>query len=473
MIETINNLYDSHKNSRFFQVFPSLFLRILCIATFALFFKISPLSVLLLFGLFLLFVFLYVFLQNPKLSLCIILFIYPSIYLYSREFKIFSETFYEISLSGFLNIFIVLSTVLYYFLGYKKLIRKPYLSMPILFFILSILPSFFFSQYKLISMRNLFRILMPISFYFIFVSKIKNEKQVRKILKILIYSSFIPLLIGLWQIMPNSPSWLFPVEKIPHGMRRICGTFEHPNAFAAFINFILLVTLLLFFKPKYRMNESYIFLTILMIICLFFTWTRAVWISFIFSSAILFYFLRLKKEYFVFAMLFLIFVFLAPGFQKAIKQRAKIDASARARLTLARYSLNEFKENPIFGSGLGMYSFLSRERFGEISGQYRISGGYAAHNDYLEFLVETGILGLLGYLFLLVSIIKLGFKQIYKQEVKSRYWGGLLIATVSAIAIIGLTDAGFSYGGIYFWTIVAIAELRCRLINEMNMFYSK
>ena len=458
-METISSLYYKYRDNRFLYILFLLFLGIILGGGVTYFSNLGLMVIGITLFLFLPFV----FIQKPRVVMGIILLIYPATYLYLREFKLFPGSFYEISLSGFLNIFIVLMTVFYCFVNQGRLARKPYLLKSTLFFIVLLLPSFLFSSYRFISLRYLLRTLVPISFYVIFTSTIKNKKQLRNISNILIYSSFIPLFIGLWQIIPGSP--IYHIERLVNGMRRIYGTFSHPNGFATFLTLILLFLILLYFKPETRSNKSYILLIVASLVCLFFTLTRVAWVSFACSSFILFYFLKLKRKYLMLVTFVLIILLFMPSLNRIFISRIRPDSSTLGRVTFNEYSLNKFKEKPVFGSGLGMYSIISKECLGKVSEHYGISGGYAPHNNYLGFLVETGILGLLGYLVLLFSIVKLGL-NIYRRGENVKCWGVLLIAAVSAIAIIGLTDAGFEYGGIYFWSIIAIVELKYRLAGK-------
>lgn len=60
---------------------------------------------------------------------------------------------------------------------------------------------------------------------------------------------------------------------------------------------------------------------------------------------------------------------------------------------------NAFPEKPWFGYGLGMYVPTNLVVHGYLE------GALEAHNDYLLLLIETGLIGLAAYIFLIASTL--------------------------------------------------------------------
>ncbi len=79
------------------------------------------------------------------------------------------------------------------------------------------------------------------------------------------------------------------------------------------------------------------------------------------------------------------------------------DESLNFRLEFYDYAINFFQNSPIFGNGIGTWKIISSNI---TSGQVP----YYVHNDFLQFLTETGLLGFLCYLaifiYILFSILK-------------------------------------------------------------------
>lgn len=73
------------------------------------------------------------------------------------------------------------------------------------------------------------------------------------------------------------------------------------------------------------------------------------------------------------------------------------DGSVSQRLTFFRIALEDIKNYPITGIGVGNWKLSSIQRANETLGGYMIP--YVVHNDFLEIGAETGILSLMSYLF--------------------------------------------------------------------------
>src|SRR5437879_7042228 len=87
-------------------------------------------------------------------------------------------------------------------------------------------------------------------------------------------------------------------------------------------------------------------------------------------------------------------VFLPNSVQERITmtytEEGELESSAQTRVQLWEDAMQLFHQNPILGTGFNTYSYLGRTE------KYRDT-----HNYYLKVLVETGIVGLLVFLWLL------------------------------------------------------------------------
>lgn len=75
-----------------------------------------------------------------------------------------------------------------------------------------------------------------------------------------------------------------------------------------------------------------------------------------------------------------------------------LDKSTYARMTLLELSINTFKENPIFGIGLGAFKYTNFLN-------------YYAHNNYLELLSCLGIVGFILYYWFILKILYVLIKK--------------------------------------------------------------
>jgi putative inorganic carbon (hco3(-)) transporter len=81
------------------------------------------------------------------------------------------------------------------------------------------------------------------------------------------------------------------------------------------------------------------------------------------------------------------------------KNEQQLDTSAQDRVVLWNDAMDLFRQNPVFGSGFDTYQW-----------QHRVGIYTDTHNYFLKVLVETGVVGLMLFLFLLAKASRLGIK---------------------------------------------------------------
>ena len=70
-------------------------------------------------------------------------------------------------------------------------------------------------------------------------------------------------------------------------------------------------------------------------------------------------------------------------------------------------TLNIIRDHPLMGAGLGAFS-LAYTRYDTRNGFWRIE---QAHNDYLQVLADTGLVGAIFGLFFIVALFRMGFQR--------------------------------------------------------------
>jgi hypothetical protein len=81
------------------------------------------------------------------------------------------------------------------------------------------------------------------------------------------------------------------------------------------------------------------------------------------------------------------------------KNEQQLDTSAQDRVALWDDAMNMFRQNPVLGVGYDTYQW-----------QHRVGIYTDTHNYFLKVLVETGVLGLMFFLFILAKMTRLGMK---------------------------------------------------------------
>ena len=84
------------------------------------------------------------------------------------------------------------------------------------------------------------------------------------------------------------------------------------------------------------------------------------------------------------------------------------DADVTGRLTIARDSLRMLRERPIIGWGLGVFPIVYPQ-YRSFSTDLVIN---QAHNDYMQALVETGILGFSCVMWFIVNLYRGGIRNL-------------------------------------------------------------
>lgn len=111
--------------------------------------------------------------------------------------------------------------------------------------------------------------------------------------------------------------------------------------------------------------------------------------------------------------------------------QGEIDASTKTRFLLIENGMNWYKEKPLIGYGLGNYSVLFMQK-------YNWGIAYYAHNNYIELLVNTGIIGIMIYYSLFISLILMFISILKKRNENNALLFGVLISIL--ICDFGMTS---------------------------------
>lgn len=235
---------------------------------------------------------------------------------------------------------------------------------------------------------------------------------------------------------------------------------------AAISFFIPLFIWYIIYAFKLRLSwvklTSIIFLLLLFLVGVFYSYTRAAWLSIIVAAALIIPMLfNIKfKTQVVIALIGLAFFFTfqeqifyllsknkqdsAEGFSAHFQSASNIktDASNVERINRWMSAINMFKERPVFGFGPGTYMFCYAPYQ---EAQYRtiISTNFGnqgnSHSEFLNPLSETGLMGLISLLVILYYAISIAYHNFYASN---NYRVKLLLAGV-LLGLIGYFTHGF------------------------------
>lgn len=101
------------------------------------------------------------------------------------------------------------------------------------------------------------------------------------------------------------------------------------------------------------------------------------------------------------------------------------DASTGLRLAMIEWGMEWFQDRPFFGYGINNYKTL----LGEKNTSFGSEGVYA-HNNYIELLVDVGIIGTAIYYYIYISILYKGIKKWKNLNLIQLIMLGILISCI-------------------------------------------
>jgi len=327
--------------------------------------------------------------------------------------------------------------------------RKSPLNLPILIFvfvtfiatIFSTNPYFsFFGQY-MYHMEGLWATLIYAILYFLVIANLDISK-IRKIILVFLIVSAITVVYGFLQHFGiEFVNWQISSKE------RIWSTMGNPNFFAGFLAMVIPLSIAVLFEWR-RKNGNKLFLKTgllitllcLQLLCLNFTYSRASWIGLFSGLAILAILWRRQlgkmKKIFKFTILVLLlvilFVFLFKAMEirglalknleplethglisKTVQRLVSIidlsEADAASRISGWKSALEMVRERPLLGMGPDTLTINFRRymlpEFSRLIGEALANPAYA-HNEVLQIAATMGIVGLLSYLWLLLSYFR-------------------------------------------------------------------
>ncbi|HXX53154.1 MAG TPA: O-antigen ligase family protein [Thermodesulfovibrionales bacterium] len=219
------------------------------------------------------------------------------------------------------------------------------------------------------------------------------------------------------------------------------GPFVNRDHFAGFIGMIIPFSIgIAFMSKSIEKKIIYAFLGIGMAIALFFTLSRGGIISF-FAGLLAFSYVLLtrgisKKKLIPIALFVLVLMFylLFFGISPIIEKFAQSKEASTSRFLAWQATLSAFRDYPVLGSGLGTFQYIFKVYQPE---GLRLYWAHA-HNDYLELLLELGIVGsiivVIFFLIVLGKIMRTDWKG------KNLYLGASLLSSITTIAVHSMVD---------------------------------
>ena len=180
-------------------------------------------------------------------------------------------------------------------------------------------------------------------------------------------------------------------------------------AFAAQVSAFLVA--LAGFEKKKWLRAGYYGVAVFSAVCLMYSLSRGGYAAFLVGCAVVGVLKQRKLLVLLAIFLFTWTSLVPPAVQQRVsmtydKQSGELDNSATTRLSLWSNAMQVFQENAVIGAGFDTYEYMRlNKRTDGASGYYADT-----HNYFVKVLVETGIVGLILLLWLLVRMLFDGYR---------------------------------------------------------------
>jgi O-antigen ligase len=220
-----------------------------------------------------------------------------------------------------------------------------------------------------------------------------DREMIKRLIAAIYVSALVPVGYTIFNVVTHHSQFT------SGGFARYEGTFSQPNPFAIYLTMLIVMGAALFPHLNQKRKVGMAILLFLSIVCLYFTYTRSAWIACIVG---LFAVAFIGRRRLLLGIMVAGIMFSVVAVPSVVGRFADLGSSTSA----AGYSSNSLSwrfsywgdvlplaaKDPITGIGLNMSSYATSQQ-------------KEPHNDFLRAYVETGIIGTIAYLALLVSMV--------------------------------------------------------------------
>lgn len=289
--------------------------------------------------------------------------------------------------------------------------------------------------------------LAPMLFFIVLINIIKDKKQIKNIFISLTLSGFIVSLIALFYWFNNNLTY----------DNRLEAFYNSPNYLAMFLSPILFFSFYLY--SSFKNNILKIALTLVgfsILTVIYLTYSYGAWLGLIIAS---FFFILSSKFKVCYCFVFLLMIVVFFSFQfSSYKFQGFLDfsyPSLKSRLVIWQSSWEIIKDHSLIGIGPGMFQkyYLEKQINFKPYPEWAVP---QPHNIFLAFWLQTGLVGLMGFIWLIIIFFK---------SYKSKILSSILLCIMIYILIHGLIDTTYWKNdlSIIFWTIIALSYKAGRL----------
>ena len=235
--------------------------------------------------------------------------------------------------------------------------------------------------------------------YLIVGQTIRTPAQIKQVVKALGVSAVLVVLWGYFQFIFGvdiaDMKWTDP-EAFPELRKRIFSTLENPNVLAGYLDVFICLALGFLTKVEHRSQKIVLTVAIIMLAaCLAMTYSRGAFLA----IAVVFLIFGVIKDWRVLILFAIVTGLIAYNDANFINRIFSAftmnDSSEGVRLGIWASTIAMISDHPFAGIGWGAYQYIYPQYNFYIADANIII--YHAHNIYLNFAAEIGIVGALAF----------------------------------------------------------------------------
>jgi len=317
------------------------------------------------------------------------------------------------------------------------------------------------------TLREALQLLAYVLIGFLVVKVITHRAQIKRMMTVIVCLGIFEAFYGLFELYQKNPHILF--QKKVHFLDSATGTFVNRNHFSGYLELVipLAISLIisridLFTMHRKKWKDRIAALTgkgtsvnilltigfVVMSLALLLSNSRSggvllIMTFLIFFEMTVFYFGKVRyrrawiKNFLIVTFLIITVIALYTGIESMIGRFSLDNLLQEGRPRYWSTVMRIIKDFPLFGAGLGTFG-LTYEAYETLGSEWTL---VHAHNDYLEYMSELGILGFAllaaGILYILADAF-LTWSKRRNPDIKSLAMGGLV--SVFIILVHSLTD---------------------------------
>ncbi len=355
-------------------------------------------------------------------------------------------------IGGLLNLFVIVM-VFTQILKQPQVLQKNPFVLPWLSFFGACFLSAIFAANRMGAIKLMLNLMTYTAVFFIPFFLIRSQSDKRYWIKILLISTVAPIVLAVLGTVVHHPM-LYAYE-------RLKGTFAHSNILAMYI---LFVTTLCFYILRCRVltfslfQRTWIWVYFFIAVgVLVITETRSVWIAFALFFAV--YGLFKERKILIVGAIGLTLLMALPAVQERLADLTEgtgVRTNEKLNSMSWRFKMWEaatpiMLKKPVTGYGLGSFQAMSKDFFDKANQHL----GSPAHNVYVELLFETGLVGLVSFLVLILTILGTFFTRMRKAKGYLSIESAIFFSYFVGFMFISFSDNTLYYLSVnwYMWFI--------------------